>query len=295
MGRKHSVRVRNGFSDRNGMSPISKEIQSNNINAETRIVLYNVLKNAMEIQINSQQLDRDWITKVIVEKMFNEQYSEYSTNYSDIIDDLYDIFINEEYHVVLTVIEFICDLLYESRNDYLQRHGDDWFYARNYIDMREQMNESFEDEFVGYRFVDEKIIGITNEEERKLIEESTQTPFEKVNESIVKSITFLSETGNKDYKNSIKESITAVEQLFNILLGKEGLTLSNALEQLCQKISIDDNLKASIKSLYSFASDANGVRHGNNKNNGRITFEEAKLILLICSATINYFVSKKID
>ncbi len=87
----------------------------------------------------------------------------------------------------------------------------------------------------------------------------------------------------------LKKSIIAVEQLFNIILETNGLTLTNALGQICDKIHIDINLKESIKNLYKYTNEVNGIRHGNNKDSNEISFDEAKYVLLICSATINYF------
>ena len=81
----------------------------------------------------------------------------------------------------------------------------------------------------------------------------------------------------------------AVEQLFNIVLGTSGLTLGNALEQICVKIEIDENLKQAIKNLYKYANESNGIRHGNNKKQDFVSFDEAKLILIICSGIVNYF------
>ena len=78
------------------------------------------------------------------------------------------------------------------------------------------MNTAFEDEYIGYRFVEDKIVKITNDEEIKAIEESASTTFDEVNKSISKSISFLSESSNKDYKNAINnKNIYSNLQIFN--------------------------------------------------------------------------------
>ena len=291
MAKKHTVRIRNGFSDRNSLDPISKEMQFKDFSAGTRMALFNALKNIMSVQIETRSLNTDRITKIIVEDVFNEQYKKYSVDYDDVMDDIYEIFQTEDYHVLITIIEFLCNLVFETENQFLERYHNDYSLISYYTDTRKQMNDAFEDEYVGYRFVNENIVPITNDSEIETIEQASQTPYERVNESISKAIRYISETGNKDYKNSVKESITALEQLLNIVLNTSGLTLSNAVEQLSQKVEIDGDLKASIKSMYNFASNVNGVRHGNNKNNDNITFDEAKLVLLFCSSTVNYFCS----
>ena len=45
MKSKHKVRVRDGFSDRNLINPISKIIRTDNFDEDTRISLFNALNN----------------------------------------------------------------------------------------------------------------------------------------------------------------------------------------------------------------------------------------------------------
>lgn len=291
--KKRVVRVREGFSDRNSLSPIPKEMQYDNLDSGSRVALFNALKNIVCYQVKHQILSEKAIAKIIVEGLFNDVYNEYEDTFDQVFDDIYKLLVEEPYHTVLTIIEYLCNLVYEDRDSYLASRGYDPSYIKYYQDTRDAMNEVFEEEFIGYRFIGDKITSITNDSEIKEINESAQTSYEKVNESINKAISFLSETGTKDYKNSIKESVMAVEQLLNIILGTNGLTLKNAIEQFSRKTDIDENLKLSIKHLYDYASDTNGIRHGNNKNNDSITFSEAKYVLVICSATVNYLCSIK--
>ena len=285
---KHNVRVRNGFSDRNSIKPISKIMQVDSLTDDTRIVLFNTLSNVLNHQIKNIGYDEDILCKIMTEELFNEvYYDRYHNNFDSLMADILEMFKTESYDVILTMIEFICSMVYETYEDYSNRTH--YCLLNNYYDTFKVMNVAFEDEYIGYRFVEDRIVKITNDEEIKAIEESNSTPFDEVNKSISKSISFLSESSNKDYKNAIKEAIIAVEQLFNIILETNGLTLTNALGQICDKIHIDINLKESIKNLYKYTNEVNGIRHGNNKNSDEISFDEAKYVLLICSATINYF------
>lgn len=289
MTSKHKVRVRYGFSDRNSINPISKIIKIDDFDEDTRISLFNALNNIIDYQIQIRNLNTDSISKIIIERLFNEIYrGKYKDTYESVINDILSMFKTEPYDVILTMIEFLCDLVFESRDQYFSHHHFS-YSSDGYVNVFDEMNKAFEEEYIGYRFVNGQIIRITNDEEIETITEATITPFDKVNESIKKSISFISETSNKDYKNSIKESIIAVEQLFNIILGTSGLTLSNALEQICSKIEINENLKQAIKNLYKYANDSNGIRHGNNKKEESVSFDEAKLILIICSGIVNYF------
>ena len=294
MASKHNVRVRNGFSDRNSIKPISKIMQVDGLDDDTRIVLFNNLRNVLNHQIKSLGYDEDILCKIMTEELFNEvYYDNYRNKFDSLMSDILEMFKTESYDVILTMVEFICSMVYETLEDYNSRAY--YYFQRNYYDTFKVMNTTFEDEYIGYRFIDGKIVKITNDEEIKTIEESVSTPFDEVNKSISKSISFLSKSSNKDYKNAIKEAIIAVEQLFNIILETSGLTLTNALGQICAKTDIDVNLKESIKNLYKYTNEVNGIRHGNNKDSDEISFDEAKYVLLICSATINYFSTLRIN
>lgn len=291
MNKKRTIRVRDGFSDRNGIKSISKEMQINEFTAETRTVLFNTLNNILNIQVKSLGLDEDNLAKYIVENMFNDVYERYHDSYDQIISQIRYLFENESYDSILTIVEFICGIVYESPEQYHSRNHYDAFFMSSYFNVFKEMNNAFENEYVGYRFVDEKIVKITNKEEIFTIEKASTTPYDSVNEAIQKSVSFLSENSKKDYENSIKESILATEELFNILLNTSGLTLGKAADQLFSKIDVDEHLRDAIKNLYKYASDSNGIRHGNNKEKSEITFDEAKLILVICSAVINFLIT----
>ena len=90
---------------------------------------------------------------------------------------------------------------------------------------------------------------------------------------------------DKDYENSIKESITSVEAMCQIINGSKE-TLGKALNNL--KIQIHPALKTAYSSIYGYTSDENGTRHANGIGEKNATFSEAKYMLVSCSAFINY-------
>jgi hypothetical protein len=49
-------------------------------------------------------------------------------------------------------------------------------------------------------------------------------------------------------------------------------------------------LKGSFDKLYGYTSDADGVRHGLLEKDS-VTFEQAKVMLVVCSAFTNYVIS----
>ena len=104
----------------------------------------------------------------------------------------------------------------------------------------------------------------------------------------------LGDRTSPDYENSIKESISAVEALCEILTGITGKEAS--LGKLLKKLEdngvvIHAGLKAAFNMLYGYTSDANGIRHAGNIGGPSSTFEEAKFMLVSCSAFVNYLIA----
>ena len=111
---------------------------------------------------------------------------------------------------------------------------------------------------------------------------------DKVSEHINKAIILLYDRHQPDYANSIKESITAVESACNIMLATEKCTLGEALKKLeLNGINIHPALKDAFNKLYGYTSDASGIRHAGGMGTNA-TREEAKFMLVACSAFCNY-------
>ncbi len=154
-----------------------------------------------------------------------------------------------------------------------------------------QYNELLEQEKSGYRIVANEIAPITNETEIKCIEQAVSSPYISVNQHIQKALSFYSDLKTPDYENSIKESISAVEAMCCIINGKNS-TLNKAIEKLKSSgVHIHSALEKAFISLYAYTCDEKGIRHAG------IEFidapeEDAKYMLISCSAFINYLIEK---
>jgi hypothetical protein len=95
-----------------------------------------------------------------------------------------------------------------------------------------------------------------------------------------------------DFRNSIKESISAVESAAKLISGLPGGGLDAALETLRQQITIHPALKQGFLKLYGYTSDADGIRHSLLEVGSNAGFDEAKYMLVACSAFTNYLISK---
>lgn len=149
------------------------------------------------------------------------------------------------------------------------------------------VNKIFLEENIGYRIINNQVVDITNEEEINEIEKAMDSIFDSVNNHFEKALSFYSDRKNPDYKNSIKESISAVESMCCIICGKK-VELGKALGKLEKNgIYIHGAMKNGFQALYGYASDESGIRHGGIEDK-EVTEEDAKFMLVTCSAFVNY-------
>lgn len=285
------VRIRNGFSDRNKINEIPKEIQLTEFTPDTRTVLKNYCINLIDWCKESMGYDRydfeNYISDVIAEDIFCIPLDSPKARYNTIIKEFYDTFDTGSYDDLLSIIEYLANNLYVR--DFKAEDNSFRYGEKIRMDLCKEFNKLFENEFVGYRFIEKIIVPISNEVEIKAISDAAETKYDKANEHIIKALKILSDRNNKDYKNVIKESLCALEGLCSLYSDKE--TLGKMIEDITNRLNIHDNLKNAIKNLYWFASDEPGIRHENKSKGNSVTFDEAKLVLVECSGIINYLVS----
>jgi hypothetical protein len=95
-----------------------------------------------------------------------------------------------------------------------------------------------------------------------------------------------------DYRNSIKESISAVEAMCQLITGNKKATLGDALRQIEGKVgTLHPAQKDAFSKLYGYTNDAQGIRHA-LLGETDLDVEDAVYMLVVCSAFINYLISK---
>ncbi|MDP9474990.1 MAG: hypothetical protein M3R38_04755 [Actinomycetota bacterium] len=156
-------------------------------------------------------------------------------------------------------------------------------------------NDVLERELSGYRFVGGLITAVTQEEEIAEIEEAQQSTgsLKPVSGHINRAVALLADRNTPDYRNSIKESISAVEAICNLIAGSSSATLGHALGELDRQntIAMHPALTGAFKKLYGYTSNAEGIRHA-LLDEPNLGFEDAKFMLVSCSSFINYLKSK---
>lgn len=160
--------------------------------------------------------------------------------------------------------------------------------------MSVEINLILEQEKAGYRILDGRFVNITSEEELVEISSASNSPYESVNTHFKKALVLYSDRKNPDYENSIKESISAVEAMCCTITGATGsqATLGNTLKKLEDKgLVIHGAMKSGFEKMYGYTSDADGIRHG-GIDFTNAPAEDAKYMLVSCSAFVNYLVEK---
>ena len=140
-----------------------------------------------------------------------------------------------------------------------------------------------------YRFVGNVIAPITADEELGVVEEVAQLsdPFHGASQHITQAVTLLSDRSMPDYRNAIKESISAVESAVQAAAGDPKVDIEKGL----QKLGLHHQLKQAWNNMYNWTSDEDGVRHG-IKGAPQVGISEARYMVVACSAFVNYLVVK---
>lgn len=301
--RKSMIKVRGGFSEKIGLSTCTIKMQTNEFDDRTRTLIGNHLYDVLSVvfsyastigisrylnpsrQSPLQAMSSDFCKDVLSEVLNvsvhlpSNKFYNWEVNY----DRFAEIISSAPYNEVLDFLWYVCH--------WIATHTTSTSFVH---EIYNGFNQLFEKEYVGYRFVAGEITPITNSLEIQEIEQACQIPFEGAHVQLQKALGFLSNREHPDYKNSIKESISAVESVCETIVGSEnGATLGKAVKHLeGHGLKIHSSLREGISKLYGYACDQGGVRHGEGEVESTVTFEEAKLMMVTCSAIVNYLVAE---
>ena len=157
----------------------------------------------------------------------------------------------------------------------------------------EKINRVLEEERSGYRFIASSISPVNAPEEVKELENAFNAPV-PVSKLFHRALELHSQRAQRGiYRNSIKESISAVESISNLITEKKNTSLGQALPRLEEKLGfkLHGAKRQALLSLYGWASDE--ARHGLlDCRESHLTQEDARFALIVCSAFVNYLKTK---
>lgn len=274
------------FSQRAGIAPVRSLLQTDSVDQALRNRLWNVLQRLVwDTHRSNSSYYTHLTSNSNIYGLIRAYWSDYFVQPIDQIPDditqavgeLRDYFFECEWFELYDFIEFTVL--------HMPEHKD------RFIDL---CNQALTKELSAYRFVDDKIVRTTSEVEINSIEQAIQNPHAGAGstEHLRTAMKLLSDRTNPDYRNSIKESISAVESVVQIITGDQSATLGEALKKIPKISSAHPALSKAFSALYGYTSSADGIRHALLDEESSVDFSDAMFMLVACSAFVSYLLEK---
>lgn len=189
-----------------------------------------------------------------------------------------------QWHQAYDFIEFVC--IYQGRRRYSSTDTET---------MHRIFNKIFETEHSGYRFLGGELSPISGGVEIEAIDAAVSLTASSgltgAHTHLKAALHLLGKRPLPDYRNAVKEAISAVESVAKRLSENESQGLAGALDELARRVPIHGALKSAFVKLYGYTSDADGIRHA-ILDDPNVDFDEAKYMVVACSAFVNYLAAK---
>jgi hypothetical protein len=276
------------FSERMGLTTPKLQIQRESLDSVLKNALWNTLYlnyfNDQPFYISQAAKP----TRVLMNRLwmghFHRNYDD-APNLQTIIAMVKDQFFKAKWFEVFDLLEFILNNFEQDEyNGGIDNAKNNRFCLT--------ANSHLEKNLSAYRFVGLQLVEITSEEELTSIGEAlSENVTSAVQIHLKRAIELFSDRLNPDYRNCIKESISAVEASAKMVTGDEKATLGKALTVIEKQYKLHGSLKTAFTALYGYSSDADGIRHALSEQSD-LGQEDAKFMLVTCSAFINYLTVK---
>lgn len=280
------------FSQRQGLKSIKNVIQIDSMDDDLRNSLWNILHELYWDNLPDPRGSYTTASETLLYQLFASIWRDYfkvrvdsmPRSWEYVHNELLSYFFRAEWNEVYDFIEFI------ANEETLIKGFDTKLHGEVLMDL---CNVIFAREVAGYRFVSYLITPVTSEEEIDAIENALRNtqPMLPVQTHLQQALALLADRSAPDYRNSIKESISAVESISKMIAQMPKATLGPALSAVEKKIPLHATLKEGFHKLYGFTSDASGIRHA-LMDEPNLDIEDAKFMLVACSGFINYLLVK---
>lgn len=280
------------FSERYGHKPVRLEMQTDDIDEP----LTNGLTNALHNLYHEIKNKDNW---EYPQKISQINYEIAIAYHQDFLGEIYS---PDDYRYKYRHVSW----LYKMPQNFIGQTK--WFEKIDFIEFvceNMEFDEAIRDKFIcdcnralerhksAYRIVGDKVVPIIDQTEIDSVNQaiSGEGKFSGAREHIKEAVRLFSDREKPAYRKSVSESISAVESVCKIIAGDENATLGQALSKVSKTMEIPNGLKKSFQSLYGYTSNEGGIRHGMLDDDHEVTFEEAKFMLVACSAFVNYLIA----
>jgi len=269
------------FSDRLGITVETVNVQIDSVNEP--------LKNSIWNYIHALYEDNRYDYWIVLAKWTAQFFRKTPVDSLPIYDYECKRWIKEyyyslEWYDIYNFVEFIC-------RNYSKMIGS----SNRTNEIQKIFNTIFERELSGFRFISGELAPISNiaesEEITNAIALTSLNHLEGARSHIQTALSLLAKKPYPDYRNSIKESISAVESVAKVLGKDNSQGLASALDELSKKTNLHGALKAGFIKLYGYTSDEDGIRHA-ILDETNVGFDDAKYMVVSCSAFVNYLIAK---
>lgn len=270
------------FSQRKGLSPIKTALQRESMDDDLRTGLWNayILAWPPPEKFLSYEPEYLFLFRTMWHDFFKMPIDKLPDWEPHVMDQVRAWFFRASWAEVYDFVEFL--LSFKSRDDH-KRH------CQGFVALASDVLES---EKSAYRIAGTQLVEITDDNELASIEEaiSISGKFAPARDHLKTAAGFLFDRKSPDYRNSIKESISAVEAAACIITENTKATLGQALAALEQQ-GLHSALSKGFANIYGYTSDADGIRHA-MLCASTCDFHDAKYMLVACAGFINFLVGK---
>lgn len=268
------------FSDRYGITKVREVFQTDHMSSELRIAIWNVMTAHLWLWADDRTphgLRYDSVLYrfciVLWSRHFKQPIDQMPVDWYGFIKFLRNAYFDMDWWETYNLLEHIVQTY--PRDD-----------EQHFI---EHMNGALADEMSAYRIVDESVVKITDETEIDAIQAAIDSPIDLVRTQLRRALELLADREQRDYRNSVKESISAVESLAGRIVSEKD-SLGPLIKRLQETVNLHPAFAKGLSNLYGYTSDAKGIRHALMESEA-VTFDEAKFFLVICSAFVNFIVA----
>lgn len=269
------------FSQRIGVTPVDTVLQRDGMTPELRNSLWNVLDIHMWsahgfLYSQGSRPVMKTFSRNLWQNFLKEPLDRCPTDPDLALSLIREMYFNWQWHEVYDFIEFIVT----------------WAKVEK---LSEALNKTLELELAGYTILENMLVPITTKEELDAVKQAIgAVPFGGVTAHLKQALAHLADRKQPDYRNSIKESISAVESCSRTITGNDKATLGEALTAMERAGRLHTSLKRAFSALYGYTSDEGGIRHAMQEEPG-LTAADAKFFLVTCSSFINYMIAKSAE
>lgn len=272
------------FSERYGYKPVREIIQKESISEELRNRIWSSIYSSYLTEYENYPYNsRLQLIDDIYSDFLKKPLDGLSIVKSNVIKDIRINIFKSPWYEIYDFLEFIIT------NNYIKERYHK-IKKQNFI---KEINNILIEENSAYRIIKDQLIEVTSEQEIQSIEEAlaNTNPYSGVQQHLNQALKLMSDRQKPDYRNSIKESISAVESICKIVTNDEKATLGKALKIVEDKFGLHPALKGSLSQLYGYTSDGDGIRHAMLEESN-LTYIDAKFMLVACTNFINYLIEK---